>query len=277
MSGSRRRRSRGSGRRGGTGSGCSTRTCRTRRPTWRSSGMPCPGFDAALGWRTTREDCWSKRLISRLANRVRNFGARPVDPGYGLLGPDLPARSGAAAPDVPGGPSVLRPAADPRGMPDRPGAGRPPPEDSWEVALPLRESVDPGRRRPARRRLAAPPADPVRGRLDPAESSADRPRLGRRGLGRSSDDGPGILAGDRVRRPGDLHGPVPCAVGCLGEEARLGGAGRLLVAEHPGRIQPARLRDPPARPGVHRRPGHGDGRLRAQPDARRPEEARRAA
>lgn len=32
-----------------------------------------PGFDAALGWRTTREDCWSKRLISRVANRVRNF------------------------------------------------------------------------------------------------------------------------------------------------------------------------------------------------------------
>jgi dolichol-phosphate mannosyltransferase len=32
-----------------------------------------PGFDAALGWRTTREDCSSKRLISRVANRVRNF------------------------------------------------------------------------------------------------------------------------------------------------------------------------------------------------------------
>ncbi len=32
-----------------------------------------PGFDAVLGWRTTREDCRSKRLISRLANRVRNL------------------------------------------------------------------------------------------------------------------------------------------------------------------------------------------------------------
>jgi dolichol-phosphate mannosyltransferase len=32
-----------------------------------------PGFDAALGWRMTREDCRSKRLISRIANRVRNF------------------------------------------------------------------------------------------------------------------------------------------------------------------------------------------------------------
>ena len=31
-----------------------------------------PGFDAALGWRTTREDIRSKRLISRVANRVRN-------------------------------------------------------------------------------------------------------------------------------------------------------------------------------------------------------------
>ena len=32
-----------------------------------------PGFDAALGWRTTREDCRSRRWISRVANRVRNF------------------------------------------------------------------------------------------------------------------------------------------------------------------------------------------------------------
>ncbi len=31
-----------------------------------------PGHDAALGWRTKREDCWSKRIISRCANRVRN-------------------------------------------------------------------------------------------------------------------------------------------------------------------------------------------------------------
>jgi glycosyltransferase involved in cell wall biosynthesis len=32
-----------------------------------------PGHDAALGWRTKREDVWSKRVISRWANRVRNF------------------------------------------------------------------------------------------------------------------------------------------------------------------------------------------------------------
>jgi glycosyltransferase involved in cell wall biosynthesis len=32
-----------------------------------------PGHDAALGWRTTREDVRSKRLISRVANRVRNW------------------------------------------------------------------------------------------------------------------------------------------------------------------------------------------------------------
>ena len=31
-----------------------------------------PGHDAALGWRTHRADVWSKLLISRLANRVRN-------------------------------------------------------------------------------------------------------------------------------------------------------------------------------------------------------------
>jgi dolichol-phosphate mannosyltransferase len=28
--------------------------------------------DAALGWRVRREDCWSKRVVSRWANRVRN-------------------------------------------------------------------------------------------------------------------------------------------------------------------------------------------------------------
>jgi glycosyltransferase involved in cell wall biosynthesis len=31
-----------------------------------------PGHDAALGWRSKREDVWSKRVISRCANRVRN-------------------------------------------------------------------------------------------------------------------------------------------------------------------------------------------------------------
>src|SRR4051812_9765209 len=31
-----------------------------------------PGYDAALGWRSKREDVWSKRIISRCANRVRN-------------------------------------------------------------------------------------------------------------------------------------------------------------------------------------------------------------
>jgi dolichol-phosphate mannosyltransferase len=32
-----------------------------------------PGFDAALGWRVTRQDICSKRVISRWSNRVRNM------------------------------------------------------------------------------------------------------------------------------------------------------------------------------------------------------------
>ena len=32
-----------------------------------------PGHDAALGWRLNRQDVWSKRLISRWANLVRNL------------------------------------------------------------------------------------------------------------------------------------------------------------------------------------------------------------
>ena len=31
-----------------------------------------PGHDAVLGWRVERRDVWSKRVISRWANRVRN-------------------------------------------------------------------------------------------------------------------------------------------------------------------------------------------------------------
>ncbi|MBV8611732.1 MAG: glycosyltransferase [Singulisphaera sp.] len=31
-----------------------------------------PGHDGALGWRVTRRDVWSKRMISRWANRIRN-------------------------------------------------------------------------------------------------------------------------------------------------------------------------------------------------------------
>lgn len=31
-----------------------------------------PGHDAALGWRARRQDVWSKRVVSRWANRVRN-------------------------------------------------------------------------------------------------------------------------------------------------------------------------------------------------------------
>jgi glycosyltransferase involved in cell wall biosynthesis len=39
-----------------------------------------PGHDAALGWRMKREDVWSKRVISRHANRVRNavLGGQPI-------------------------------------------------------------------------------------------------------------------------------------------------------------------------------------------------------
>ncbi len=32
-----------------------------------------PGHDAALGWRVNRRDVWSKRVISRWANRIRNL------------------------------------------------------------------------------------------------------------------------------------------------------------------------------------------------------------
>jgi glycosyltransferase involved in cell wall biosynthesis len=42
-----------------------------------------PGHDAALGWRSTRRDVWSKRVISRWANRIRNrvLGQSILDTG----------------------------------------------------------------------------------------------------------------------------------------------------------------------------------------------------
>jgi glycosyltransferase involved in cell wall biosynthesis len=32
-----------------------------------------PGYDVALGWRRTRQDSWSKRVVSQFANRLRNL------------------------------------------------------------------------------------------------------------------------------------------------------------------------------------------------------------
>jgi dolichol-phosphate mannosyltransferase len=45
-----------------------------------------PGHDAALGWRVDRQDVWSKRVISRWANRVRNLvlGQSICDTGCSL-------------------------------------------------------------------------------------------------------------------------------------------------------------------------------------------------
>ena len=67
-----------------------------------------PGHDVALGWRVERGDVWSRRAISRWANRVRNARAGPVDPRHGLLGADLPPGGGVAAAGFPRRASVLR-------------------------------------------------------------------------------------------------------------------------------------------------------------------------
>ena len=109
-SGSRRRRRRASARRGATGWRRSTPTCRTTRPTWRGSGRPCPA--------TTRPSAGGRHDAGRLVEAGdqplgeprSQPGPRPVDPRHGLLGPDLPARAGAPAADVPRRAPVPRPA-----------------------------------------------------------------------------------------------------------------------------------------------------------------------
>ena len=81
---------------GATGSRRWTPTCRTTRPTWSGSGRPCPAttWRWAGGW--IARIVWSRRVISRWANRVRNARAGPVDPRHRMLGPDLPPGGGAA-------------------------------------------------------------------------------------------------------------------------------------------------------------------------------------
>ena len=106
----------------------------------------------------------SRRVISRLANRVRNvvLGQSIRDTGCSVR--IFPREVALRLPMFRGvhrffGPLLIREGCRIVQMPvgHRPRTRR-------EVALPLRQSVDPGGRRPARGRLAAPAADPVRGR-----------------------------------------------------------------------------------------------------------------
>ncbi len=71
-SGNRRRPPRAFAWRGGTGWQRSTPIFRTIPADLVNLWAALPGHDAVLGWRSKREDVWSKRVISRWANRVRN-------------------------------------------------------------------------------------------------------------------------------------------------------------------------------------------------------------
>src|SRR5690606_37391776 len=73
------------------------------------------------------------------------------------------------------------------------------------------------------------------------------------------------LAGDRLRRAGAVLGPLrrPVAVQRADQEER--DPDRLLVFQRRRRRDAAGLRDPPPRPGLHRRPGLGAVHLPAQP------------
>ena len=134
-----------------------------------------PGFDAALGWRSNREDVPSRRLISRVANRVRNLvlGQSIKDTGCSVR--IFPRDVALRLPAFQGvhrffGPLLLREGCRIIQMP----VGTPP-EVVWEVALPFWQPLDPGRRRPPRGRLVAPEAGSLRRCLD--GGSADPARL----------------------------------------------------------------------------------------------------
>ena len=214
-SGSRRRRSRGSGSARGTGSGCSTPTYRIPPTTWRGSGMLArvrrrPGMaDDSRGLPVEAPDQPGREPGAQLRSR-------PIDQGYRLLGPDLPARSRVAHAGVPRGPSVLRPLAPEGGVPGGPGAGGAPPEDSWEVALPLRATARSGSSWTC---WGSPGCSDGRS-VTEVNSLADRAdsrssSVKSRRAGRKFDDDSRLLAGGRVSsgkgssRPGSLCNGLP--------------------------------------------------------------------
>ena len=92
------------------------------------------GYDAVLGWRVHRADRWSKRMISRVANQVRNavLGQSIRDTGarYGFS-----PRRGVAITALPGDASVFRAALVARGMSSHPGAGEPSSSDPRPISL----------------------------------------------------------------------------------------------------------------------------------------------
>src|SRR5262249_44948195 len=100
----------------------------------------------------------------------------PINPGHGLLGPDLPPGSVVAVAGVPRRAPVLWAALVARGMPAGPGAGLPSAPASWPVALPPVESVAPGGRRSVRSRLAAAPAVAIPGGPDVGRLEGGRRR-----------------------------------------------------------------------------------------------------
>ena len=67
--------------------------------------------------------------------------------------------------------------------------------------------------------------------------------------------------------PGVFYRAVPGRVGGLGAETRHGRARGFLVAQPAGGHGTLVLCDFPTRPGDHRRPRDGAGRLYAEPDA----------
>ena len=113
-----------------------------------------PGHDAGLGWRVKREDVWSKRIISRWANRVRNWmlGQSIRDTGCAVR--IFPREVALRFPMFHGAHRFYGPLLDPGGMPDRADPGGAPAEAAWEVALQHLEPVGQGDRRPVRGGLA---------------------------------------------------------------------------------------------------------------------------
>ena len=213
-----------------------------------------PGHDAALGWRVKREDVWTKRVVSRWANRVRNavLGQSIRDTGCSVR--VFPRDAALRIPMFHGvhrflGPLLLREGLD---IVQVPVTHRPRPHGeshygfrnrSWKVVVDLigvawlmRRAVGYEVAIPA---SAAIPATNLGAAFAPGDCRGDdQGVLTDDAAHRRTED----LARDRVHRAGDLHGEVPDSVDRQRAEEGFGGAGRVLVAEHRRRDDPSMLR-----------------------------------
>ena len=213
---------------------------RTTLPTWSGSGRPFPATTSRWATRGASGP-WSRRIVSRWANRVRNgvLGQSIRDTGCSVrIFPRAPA---LRLPTFGGvhrflGPLLLREGCRLVQVPvgHRPRSHGRSHYNLWNRSIQVVVDllgVAWLLRRPLGYRVVE---------AWDASEAAGAVHAGPAGVGASTGCGGlnrgrrVVVADDRLSGPGAVHGAVPGPVGGLGEEARCGRAGGLLVAQPAG-------------------------------------------